>query len=228
MKDTAINRIMTTGPATVGPDDPVATARKLLQSGDIHHLPVVENGKLAGIVSSSDLLKLYLLDDGAAALADEKTTVRQIMEVDPVVLQSSASLRGAATKLSNGGFHALPVIGPDGALMGIVTTSDLVHHLLQQIPRGDGSIRPKPESESRFSDSEISTVLREAEQAAERDGERSSLSQVLLYFRDRNRLLQNACHAAGLYIRSGHGAREHSQLVQRLADLQKSGDSSKS
>ncbi len=222
MRDIPINRIMTTSPATVGSDDPAAAAKELLESGDIHHLPVVENGKLAGIISSSDLLKIYWLDDGATSLSN--ATVGQIMIVDPVVLESGASLRDAATKLSVGGFHALPVIDPDRTLVGIVTSSDLIGHLLQQIPSGDGSIEPRPNAESAIhpDDSDIFAVLREAEQAAERGGGESKLAQVLLYVQNRNRLLQDACRAAELYIRSGHGEHEHSALVNRLADLEES------
>jgi hypothetical protein len=63
-------------------------------------------------------------------------------------------------------------------------------------------------------------VLREAEQTSEGGGRESKLAQVLLYVQNRNRLLQDACRAAGLYIRSGHGEHEHSVLVKRLADLE--------
>ena len=49
MRDIAINRIMTTDPVTIGPDAAVATAIELLESCDIHHLPVVVDGVLTGI-----------------------------------------------------------------------------------------------------------------------------------------------------------------------------------
>ena len=68
-------------------------------------------------------------------------------------------------------------------------------------------------------------MLRDVEKAVERGGELSKLAQVLLYFHDRNRLLKNACHAAELYIRSGHAEHEHGVLMKRLADVQKSSPS---
>jgi CBS domain-containing protein len=224
MRDIPINRIMTTNPATIGPNDPASMARQLLDSSNIHHLPVVENGKLAGIISSSDLLKLYLLDDCGIDMPNADTSVCQIMESDPVVLESGASLRDAANMLAIGGYHAAPVIEPDRTLVGIVTTGDLVNHLLNEIPHGDGSIRSQDKSDSdiHLSDSKISSVLKDAEETVERSGESETPSQVLLFFRDRNRLLQNACQAAELYIRSGHAEHEHSVLIKRLAALQKS------
>ena len=223
MRDIAINRIMTTDPATVAPNDPLSAATELLQSGEIHHLPVAEDGILKGIVSSSDLLKFHLVEGGADRFAN--VPVRRVMQADPVVLESGGSLRDAATRLSDGGFHALPVVDPDHTLVGIVTTGDLVTHLLHQIPTGDGSLRSDTENKAAGSlnESEISTILQAAEQAAERGDDPGKLAHLVLFFRDRNRLLQHACQAAELYMRSGHGEREHSVLIKRLADLRESG-----
>jgi CBS domain-containing protein len=221
VRDIAVNRIMTTDPATIEINDPISVAKKLFESGDIHHLPVVANGLLVGIVSSSDMLKFHLLDGDPAALSS--ATVRQIMEPDPVVLESGASLRDAAATLAVGGYHALPVVEPDRALVGIVTTSDLVGHLLQQIPRGDGSIHEpaNAESGSRISDGEITRVIRQAEQAASHGGNPDDSSRVILHLRDRNRLLEHTCKAADLYLRTGHGEHEHGVLVKHLEDLQR-------
>lgn len=219
MRDIPINRIMTTSPVTIGPDDPAVTAKKLLESGDMHHLPVVEHDKLVGIISTSDLLKLYVLDTGKDSVAD--ATVRQVMVADPVVLESGANLRDAAARLSVGGYHALPVVDPDRTLVGIVTSSDLISHLLHQIPSGDGSIESRPNTEARFDsgDTEILAALREAKEIVKRGGSEGEMAQVLLHLQNQNRLLQDACKAAELYSRSGHGEREHAVLVKRLADL---------
>lgn len=223
MRDIAIDRVMTTEPATVEPTDPISTARRLLEPGRIHHLPVVEQGLLAGIVSTSDLLKFHLLQGGTESV--DQTPVAQIMEVDPVTLQSNASLRDAANKLSVGGYHALPVIEPDRTLVGIVTTSDLVTHLLQQLPSGDGSIRPDEFTGSAqpIDDEETSRVMHQAEQAVQSGSEPANISRILLRLRDENRSLRKVCHAAELYMRSGHGEREHSVLVKCLSDLQSQG-----
>lgn len=137
MRDQQVRRIMSTNPATIGPFAPSSDARHLLESGGINHLPVVDDGKLVGIVSTSDLLKLYLLDE---ELTGATTTVDQIMQPDPISLDESGTLREAAEKLSTGGFHALPIVDEDKHLVGIVTSTDLIDHLLHQLPRNDGSI----------------------------------------------------------------------------------------
>lgn len=215
MRDLPINRIMSTEPATIGPDEPASAARDILAAGNIHHLPVVDDGLLVGIVSTSDLLKLFLLDDASPGAA-----IRHIMETEPVVLESSANLRDAAVKLSVGGFHALPVVEPDRTLVGIVTSSDLIEHLLKQISRDDGSIRAAPTSASRHgrvTDVDIRTALEAAEAAIEAAGD-DALPRVLLFLHGRNRQLMQVYQAAELYIRSGHGEHEHSVLIKRLAD----------
>lgn len=210
---------MTTDPATVGVHDPVSIAKKLFEAGDIHHLPVVDDGVLVGIISSSDLLKIYLVDGNPAVLAS--ATVGQLMEPDPVILESGASLRDGVIALSNGGYHALPVVDSRGTLVGIVTTGDLLSHLLRQIESGDGSIHEigNARSEIRIGDDVVSRAIREAEEAAARGGDPGALPRVILHLRNRNRMLEHTCKAAELYLRSGHGEREHSVLVKRLADV---------
>lgn len=138
MRDIPIDRVMTTNPMTIASGESAVSARVLLESEGIHHLPVVDDGKLVGIVSTADLLKLYMLDEDTTLSAH--ATVAEIMELRPKVLKASARLRDAAEKLAAGGYHALPVVDAWNALVGIVTSSDLIDALLKSLPLGDGSI----------------------------------------------------------------------------------------
>jgi len=131
MRDIPIVKVMTPDPATISPQSSVAEARRLLNSNVINHLPVIEDGRLVGIVSSSDFLKLHLLDGKLAIVSD--ATVNQIMETKVVVVNKKATLRDAAEKLSVGGFHALPVIDRKRRLVGMVTSSDLISVLVSQL-----------------------------------------------------------------------------------------------
>ena len=131
MRDIAINKVMTSDPATVSPQSSAAEARRLLESNVIHHLPVVEVNRLVGIVSSSDLLKLHLLDDKLAIFT--RATVDQIMETNVTVLSKNSTLREAVEKLSMGNFHALPVVDKKRRLLGIVTSTDLLNELIVRL-----------------------------------------------------------------------------------------------
>ena len=131
MRDIPIDQVMTPDPATISPQSTVAEARRMLNSNVINHLPVVEDGRLVGIISSSDFLKLHLLDGKLPIFSD--ATVNQIMQTKVVVVSKDASLRDAAEKLSVGGFHALPVTGRKRKLVGMVTSSDLIAVLVAQL-----------------------------------------------------------------------------------------------
>lgn len=69
MRDLGIDRIMTEHPTTIGPDASVADARELLRLNRVHHLPVVEDGKLVGLVSASDVLNRMLVETNSSVLA---------------------------------------------------------------------------------------------------------------------------------------------------------------
>ena len=219
MRDISIDRIMTTDPLTTGPYEPIVDARTILESNDLNHLPVVEDGKLVGILSASDMLKFAMLDHDAEVLKSVK--VRQIMKVSPQVLTVDANLRTAADKLSSGGFHALPVVTTDRTLVGIVTSSDLIQHLMKQIPSGDGSLRASSPGSSGRSpeDVDVNAAVRETEVASGRGDDLSDLEKSLLSLNERNRQLEAIFEAAERYVRSGQADHEHSMLVKRLNDI---------
>jgi CBS domain-containing protein len=222
MRDVAINRIMTTDPVTIGPGDSVATAMEILESHDIHHLPVVEDGILVGILSSADLMKLHILREREQALRAIK--VRQIMETEPVTLDVFADLVDVASKLSASSFHALPVVESDNVLVGIVTSTDVINHVLMQVPRGDGSLHGEnsPEPGRRVTDADLTSAMRAAKEAVDSDKD-DRTARALLQVGEQNRLLKDVSKAAELYMRSGHGEHEHSVLIKALSDVQRFG-----
>ncbi len=216
MRNTSVERVMTVDPATISPDTSVSEVRDILEYGDLHHLPVVEDGRLVGIVSSADLLKLYLISDSLRTPAG--VTVDSIMARNPLTLSRTATLREAAEKLSYGGFHALPVIDEDRALAGIITSTDLNLYLLRHLPRGDGSLRDEEpdtmgDAAVSLKDAEFVDALK-ALKTAPGDDPVVRLARALLAER---RPLEEVRKAAELYFRSGQTEREHSVLLRALA-----------
>lgn len=68
LDDYTVEEAMTRGPlTTIAPDAPANRAAELMQAEQIHRLPVVENGKLVGIITTTDLVK---------AVADKKLSYR--------------------------------------------------------------------------------------------------------------------------------------------------------
>lgn len=104
---------MTRGVISVSPDDTVATARVFLHKHPIHHLPVVEDGRVVGILTYKHI-----------TFCDETLTVARVMARDFVVVDPSTSVRKAASLMIGGSTGCLPVM--EGTqLAGIITTSDL-------------------------------------------------------------------------------------------------------
>lgn len=135
--DQPVIHIMSDEPVTITTEHKLSDARKLFAKDKIHHLPVVDDGKLVGIISSNDLVKLSLMydsdDESANEYLDRQYPIESVMHKHPVSVGVEATVREAAGLLSVGGFHALPVVGYDRTLKGIVTSTDMINLLITKL-----------------------------------------------------------------------------------------------
>jgi CBS-domain-containing membrane protein len=166
-EDTAMQAkdIMTVDLVTIGPEDTVADAARLMLDHRVSALPVVaQAGTMLGIVSEGDLLRraetgtgrqrswwLQLLI-GNATLAQEYTRshsklVRDVMTREVFTMSPEASLREIADALESRRIKRVPIVG-DGRLVGIVSRANLLQGVatrsprpLVEVPREDRSIR---------------------------------------------------------------------------------------
>ncbi len=132
-----VSKIMSSQILTVHAAQKVSAVYALLTENRVHHVPVVNGNKLVGLVSSTDMMKLSLdaygtPDSANTAYFDSQFTIDDVMSSDLVTIKADDSIRSAAEMLSTGARHSLPVVDGDGALVGIVTTTDLVKYLLDQ------------------------------------------------------------------------------------------------
>ncbi len=116
-----ISKRMRKNPVTVGPEDFLATVQKKMKEGGFRRTPVVENGRLVGIVTDKDLRQHlgYL----------EKTKVNAAMTEKVVTVLPKTTLEEASQLLLKHKIGGLPVV-EDGRLVGIITTSDILHAFL--------------------------------------------------------------------------------------------------
>jgi len=138
--------VMVRDVVTVGPDDDVADAIKLLAEFDVSALPVVEDDdKVIGIISEADLVRrpeigtekhrawwLEALTPGST-LAEEFAKahgrrVSEVMSTDVVSAGEDASLGEIATLLEKHRIKRVPILR-DGRLVGIVSRSNLIQAL---------------------------------------------------------------------------------------------------
>ncbi len=138
--------IMTPDPVTIGRDVQVVDAARIMVERNIGSLPVVEDGRLVGLVSEDDLIMqdvkiefptyIHLLDGfimyppAHARFEGElkkavAATVGDVMTSDPVTVQVDTSIEDVATVLAERGVSRLPVLDGD-VLVGIVSKHDIV------------------------------------------------------------------------------------------------------
>lgn len=113
-----IATIMTPDPITVMASTSLDEARALFAKHHIHHLPVVDpEGAVIGMLSQSDYLKAH---------GQSFSIVGELMTKGLAKLEADDTVRTAANLFTLNKFHALPIVGANNHLVGIVTTLDLI------------------------------------------------------------------------------------------------------
>jgi CBS domain-containing protein len=98
--------------------DDIRKAAKLLVDHDLHHLPVVENKKLVGIVTPTDLLKIVEKEKYNEGV--ENYVRRPCI---PIYENTPLTVVAAIIKITNA--FAFPVLNDDSQLSGIITDRDI-------------------------------------------------------------------------------------------------------
>lgn len=132
---TPVSKIMTRKPATVGPNDTLETVRNIFERKGFHHIPVVEQGKLTGIVSYTDYLRVIsevysdALQPRNSEEALKAVSVKEVMTEYVVCLAPFDTIEDALRVFKTNQFHAIPVVEGESRLVGILSTHDLVKML---------------------------------------------------------------------------------------------------
>jgi acetoin utilization protein AcuB len=120
---------------TVDADDSMLDATKLLKEHNIRHLPVLEKGKLVGVITDRDL-KRAAPSDATALEAHEllyliaNIKVREIMTKNPITVPYNYTIEEAADLLLQARISGMPVVGKDGDVIGTITQTDLFKVLI--------------------------------------------------------------------------------------------------
>lgn len=137
---------MAKNPVTVTPDTTLEEARNLMKKNHFRRLPVVEDGKLVGFFSDRDLMRVApspattLSRFEIRALLD-KMVVRDIMVKDVVTVSESATIEEAALIMYNKKIGGLPVISSVGAVVGVITETDIFKTFVDVMDLSEGKTR---------------------------------------------------------------------------------------
>ncbi len=114
-----IEKFMTTAPITIGDDQTLAHAKKVMKDLDIRHLPVLKEGKVVGIITERDISFL----ESFQGVDLNKERIDQAMTEDPIMVQADALLDGVCSEMAEKKIGSV-LIQDNHKLVGIFTWVD--------------------------------------------------------------------------------------------------------
>ncbi|WP_310599876.1 CBS domain-containing protein [Desulfobulbus sp.] len=126
---------MTSNVLTVASDQPIVEVERLLREHRVRRVPVVDDGKLVGIIGQEDLFRAMpsIFDPSAGQENQERTgciKAGAIMTPAPITVDPSTPLEQAALLMRSHKFGSLPVL-QDEQLVGIITETNIFDALLE-------------------------------------------------------------------------------------------------
>lgn len=116
-----VRTIMTTNPEVASPEQTVDEVSNLMLQKHLQQLPVVEDGKLVGFITSYDLWKRY---ENASTIGHMK--VSDVMNKNVLKITPKDKVGTAAELFADRRFKTLPVVNLRNELKGVVTAFDLI------------------------------------------------------------------------------------------------------
>jgi acetoin utilization protein AcuB len=131
-----INEIMTPHPVCVGLDDRLSKIKQIFDERHFHHVLVVDEGVLVGVISDRDLLKAISGNLGTqrvmvSDLASLDKVAHMIVTRKPITLMSGALLSQALAIFNSNRISCIPVVDAHKAPIGILSWRDILQHFNQ-------------------------------------------------------------------------------------------------
>lgn len=132
-----VRQFMTSQVFTVSPEDNVADTMALMREKKINRLPVVQKGKLVGIVTDGDLREVSPSPATTLSIFElnylvAKTSIREVAVKNVITCSPDTKIEDAAVLMRDHGIGALPVLD-QGKLVGIITETDILDTFLDII-----------------------------------------------------------------------------------------------
>ena len=130
-----VRESMTPAPCTVSPETSVREAQRLMQHHRVDHLPVCEDGRLVGLVTDRDLLRVSASPATSLAVYElhyllERLSVADIMSRFPVTIGPDHLVTEAAKRMLSHKIDALPVT-ENKRLVGMLTWTHVLRAFMR-------------------------------------------------------------------------------------------------
>jgi acetoin utilization protein AcuB len=123
-----VRDVMTPTPVTIGLSQPLAAAHRMMQEFRVRHLPVLDHGRLVGIVSQRDLHFIETLRD----VDPKQVTVDEAMTADPYTTTPLTHLRTAVKAMAEQRIGSAVVVDEE-RVVGVFTTTDALTLLARML-----------------------------------------------------------------------------------------------
>jgi acetoin utilization protein AcuB len=120
----SVAKVMNPSPRTVESRHPLADAYRTMHRFKLHHLPVLDRGRVVGLLSRWDAR----LIEQASALDPAELKVEDVMLTDPLIVPPSATVEEVVRRMARGGYSAA-VVATDGRVQGLLTADDALRLL---------------------------------------------------------------------------------------------------
>ena len=132
-KNGTVKEIMMGSPVTLAPNDTLDLASDVISLGRIRHIPILDNGKLVGLISGRDLIgaaanRIFGLKQKSRSALLKSELVKNIMKKRVITVTPDTPIKDAALLMANKKIGCVPVLS-DGALVGLVTTTNVLHYV---------------------------------------------------------------------------------------------------
>jgi len=135
MKKDYVKDWMSDHPVTIPPETTVPEAYLVMKKSNVRRLPVIDDGRLVGIVTRGDVREAGPSDATSLSIYElnyllAKLTVSEIMTKDPITVTPETSLHDVAKIMLEKKIGGLPVV--DGKkVVGIITESDVFRAMIE-------------------------------------------------------------------------------------------------
>ncbi len=122
-----VEDVMVVKPFTIKKDKSLIDAQKTMVKHSIRHLPVVEKGKLIGIITESDIRGAFLNNKTTGKLDHDPRNMKieTFMTLNPMTVSKETNIEDAALMIYQNKIGALPVVAK-GKLVGIISIMDML------------------------------------------------------------------------------------------------------
>jgi acetoin utilization protein AcuB len=137
-----VRDFMTPNPTTLTPDQPLLQAVLTMRSLSIRHLPILQDGKLVGLITDRDVARvspsiLSAVSQDEYNQVFEQTMIQRVMAKRPVSVAPDQPLADAVNLLHENKWGCLPVVENE-QLVGIITIIDILRYTLSTLATASG------------------------------------------------------------------------------------------